>query len=93
MPAGALPLAECLADVVARLLPYWEEAIAPDLRAGRTVLVGAHGYSLRALVKHLDAISDADIVCGWIRESVSNRCGRAASGTNATPPPLPRRWR
>ena len=49
-------------DVVARLLPYWDDVIAPDLRAGRTVLVGAHGNSLRALVKHLDDISDADIV-------------------------------
>ncbi|QUH05310.1 phosphoglyceromutase [Saccharopolyspora erythraea] len=55
------PRTECLKDVVARLLPYWEEAIAPDLRAGRTVLVAAHGNSLRALVKHLDGISDADI--------------------------------
>jgi 2,3-bisphosphoglycerate-dependent phosphoglycerate mutase len=62
VPAGALPLTECLADVVARLLPYWDEAIAPDLRAGRTVLVGAHGNSLRALVKHLDDISESDIV-------------------------------
>ena len=55
------PLTECLADVVARLLPYWESAIVPDLRAGRTVLVTAHGNSLRALVKHLDGISDDDI--------------------------------
>jgi 2,3-bisphosphoglycerate-dependent phosphoglycerate mutase len=62
VPADELPLTECLADVVARLLPYWEDAIAPDLRAGRTVLIGAHGNSLRALVKHLDAISEADIV-------------------------------
>jgi 2,3-bisphosphoglycerate-dependent phosphoglycerate mutase len=62
VPAGELPLTECLADVVARLLPYWEEAIVPDLRAGRTVLVGAHGNSLRALVKHLDRISEEDIV-------------------------------
>ncbi|WP_031467535.1 phosphoglyceromutase [Sciscionella sediminilitoris] len=56
------PLTECLADVVARLVPYWESAIVPDLRAGQTVLVAAHGNSLRALVKHLDGISDADIV-------------------------------
>ena len=62
VPAGQLPLTECLADVVARLLPYWYDAIVPDLRAGHTVLVGAHGNSLRALVKHLDHISDADIV-------------------------------
>ncbi|ETA66538.1 phosphoglyceromutase [Haloechinothrix halophila] len=56
-----MPLTECLADVVARLLPYWESAIVPDLRSGKTVLVAAHGNSLRALVKHLDGISDADI--------------------------------
>ena len=58
---GELPATECLKDVVARMLPYWESAIVPDLRAGRTVLVTAHGNSLRALVKHLDGISDADI--------------------------------
>lgn len=56
-----LPLSECLADVVARFLPYWESAVVPDLRAGRTVLLAAHGNSLRALVKHLDGISDTDI--------------------------------
>ncbi|WP_026453472.1 phosphoglyceromutase [Saccharomonospora iraqiensis] len=56
-----LPMTECLKDVVARLLPYWESSIVPDLRAGRNVLVAAHGNSLRALVKHLDDISDADI--------------------------------
>ena len=55
------PRTECLKDVVARLLPYWESAIVPDLRAGRTVLVAAHGNSLRALVKHLDGISDTEI--------------------------------
>ena len=55
------PLTECLADVVARLLPYWEHSIVPDLRAGKTVLVTAHGNSLRAMVKHLDGVSDADI--------------------------------
>ena len=55
------PLTECLKDVVARLLPYWDSAIVPDLRAGKTVLVAAHGNSLRALVKHLDGISDDDI--------------------------------
>ena len=62
MPPGEVPLAECLKDVVERLLPYWTDSIAPDLRAGLTVLVGAHGNSLRALVKHLDDISDRDIV-------------------------------
>ncbi|GAB2656411.1 phosphoglyceromutase [Saccharopolyspora gloriosae] len=56
-----MPRTECLKDVVARLLPYWENAIVPDLRAGRTVLVAAHGNSLRALVKHLDGISDEEI--------------------------------
>jgi 2,3-bisphosphoglycerate-dependent phosphoglycerate mutase len=55
------PLTECLADVVARMLPYWDEAIVPDLRAGKVVLVAAHGNSLRALVKELDGISDTDI--------------------------------
>ena len=56
-----LPRTECLKDVVARMLPYWENEILPDLRAGKTVLVAAHGNSLRALVKHLDGISDEDI--------------------------------
>ncbi|MBB4962748.1 phosphoglyceromutase [Saccharothrix violaceirubra] len=56
-----LPLTECLLDVVKRILPYWDEEIVPDLRAGKTVLVAAHGNSLRALVKHLDGISDTDI--------------------------------
>jgi 2,3-bisphosphoglycerate-dependent phosphoglycerate mutase len=57
----AMPRTECLADVVARFLPYWEQAVVPDLRAGAVVLLAAHGNSLRALVKHLDGISDADI--------------------------------
>ena len=56
-----LPRTECLQDVVARLLPYWEAEIVPDLQAGKTVLIAAHGNSLRALVKHLDGISDEDI--------------------------------
>ena len=56
-----LPDTECLKDVIARFLPYWESAVVPDLRAGRTVLIAAHGNSLRALVKHLDGISDEDI--------------------------------
>jgi 2,3-bisphosphoglycerate-dependent phosphoglycerate mutase len=58
---GKAPLTECLKDVVERLLPYWESAIVPELRAGKTVLIAAHGNSLRALVKHLDGISDEDI--------------------------------
>jgi 2,3-bisphosphoglycerate-dependent phosphoglycerate mutase len=57
-----LPLTECLKDTVARVMPYWEEKIKPALESGRTVLVVAHGNSLRALVKHLDRISDEDIV-------------------------------
>jgi 2,3-bisphosphoglycerate-dependent phosphoglycerate mutase len=56
-----MPDTECLKDVIARFLPYWEDAVVPDLRAGRTVLIAAHGNSLRALVKHLDGISDEDI--------------------------------
>mgnify|MGYP002655028100 FL=1 len=56
-----LPGTECLADVVVRMLPYWESSIVPDLKAGKTVMVAAHGNSLRALVKHLDGISDDDI--------------------------------
>jgi 2,3-bisphosphoglycerate-dependent phosphoglycerate mutase len=55
------PRTECLKDVVARMLPYWETEIVPDLRAGRTVLLAAHGNSLRALVKYLDRISDEAI--------------------------------
>ena len=56
-----MPRTECLKDVIERFLPYWETGIVPDLRAGLTVLVAAHGNSLRALVKHLDGISDDDI--------------------------------
>jgi 2,3-bisphosphoglycerate-dependent phosphoglycerate mutase len=56
-----MPRTECLKDVIERFLPYWESAIVPDLRTGATVLVAAHGNSLRALVKHLDGISDTDI--------------------------------
>jgi len=61
LPPELRPRTECLADVVERMLPYWYDAIVPDLLLGRTVLVAAHGNSLRALVKHLDGISDADI--------------------------------
>ncbi|MFM8384045.1 MAG: 2,3-bisphosphoglycerate-dependent phosphoglycerate mutase, partial [Actinomycetota bacterium] len=56
-----MPKSECLKDVVTRMLPYWESAIVPDLKAGATVLVAAHGNALRALVKHLDGISDGEI--------------------------------
>jgi 2,3-bisphosphoglycerate-dependent phosphoglycerate mutase len=61
LPSELVPRTECLADVVDRMLPYWYDAIVPDLRSGRTVIVVAHGNSLRALVKHLDQISDAEI--------------------------------
>lgn len=61
LPSEIRPLTECLADVVDRMLPYWYDQIVPDLQVGKTVLVTAHGNSLRALVKHLDGISDADI--------------------------------
>jgi 2,3-bisphosphoglycerate-dependent phosphoglycerate mutase len=57
-----LPLTECLEDTVARFLPYWEEVIAPSIRRGERVLIAAHGNSLRALVKHLDRVSDEEIV-------------------------------
>src|ERR687886_832920 len=57
-----VPRTECLADVVVRMLPYWYDAIVPDLRTGRTVLVAAHGNSLRALVKHLDGMGDDEVV-------------------------------
>ena len=63
LPPDLLPTSECLADVVARMLPYWYDAIVPDLRAAGSVLVAAHGNSLRALVKHLDGISD-DAIAG-----------------------------
>jgi 2,3-bisphosphoglycerate-dependent phosphoglycerate mutase len=59
---GQVPLTECLKDTVARVLPLWHEELAPAIRAGRRLLVSAHGNSMRALVKYLDGISDADIV-------------------------------
>jgi 2,3-bisphosphoglycerate-dependent phosphoglycerate mutase len=58
---AAVPRTECLKDVVARMIPYWNESIIPDLKTGKKVLITAHGNSIRALVKHLDGISDADI--------------------------------
>ena len=63
LPDELMPRTECLADVLDRMLPYWYDAIVPDLLLGRTVLVAAHGNSLRALVKHLDGL-DADTVVG-----------------------------
>ena len=57
-----IPLTECLEDTVARVLPFWNEAIAPALKAGKRIVIAAHGNSIRALVKYLDGISDSDIV-------------------------------
>ncbi|MDQ3480021.1 MAG: phosphoglyceromutase, partial [Actinomycetota bacterium] len=62
LPDEIVPRTECLADVVQRMLPYWYDAIVPDLRTGATVLVAAHGNSLRALVKHLDDMSAEAVV-------------------------------
>lgn len=59
--AGLVPATESLKDTIARVLPYWQSTIAPDLQAGKRVVIAAHGNSLRALVKHLDGISDDDI--------------------------------
>jgi 2,3-bisphosphoglycerate-dependent phosphoglycerate mutase len=61
LPADVLPASECLKDVVNRMMPYWFDDIVPDLQAGHTTLVVAHGNSLRALIKHLDRISDKNI--------------------------------
>jgi 2,3-bisphosphoglycerate-dependent phosphoglycerate mutase len=58
----AVPRTECLKDTVARVVPYWESAIAPAVRAGKRVLIAAHGNSLRGLVKHLDGLSDEKVV-------------------------------
>ncbi|NDL58130.1 phosphoglyceromutase [Phytoactinopolyspora mesophila] len=63
LPSEVMPRTECLKDVLQRFLPYWYDAIVPDLRRGQTVAVVAHGNSLRALVKHLDGISD-DAIAG-----------------------------
>jgi 2,3-bisphosphoglycerate-dependent phosphoglycerate mutase len=62
LAADVLPATECLKDVVARMLPYWYDAIVPDLVRGEVVLVAAHGNSLRALVKHLDGLTDDEVV-------------------------------
>jgi len=62
LPEADLPLTECLKDTVARFLPYWHETIAPAVAAGKRVIIAAHGNSLRALVKYLDHVSDADII-------------------------------
>jgi 2,3-bisphosphoglycerate-dependent phosphoglycerate mutase len=62
LEAGQVPLTECLKDTVARVLPFWNESMAPAIKSGRRVVVAAHGNSIRALVKYLDTISEADIV-------------------------------
>ena len=62
VPAAQLPLTESLKDTVARFLPYWHERIVPEVRAGRRVVIAAHGNSLRALVKYLDGVSEEEIV-------------------------------
>jgi 2,3-bisphosphoglycerate-dependent phosphoglycerate mutase len=62
LAAGEVPLTECLKDTVARVLPYWNETLAPAIRAGQKLLISAHGNSIRALVKYLDGISDDAIV-------------------------------
>jgi 2,3-bisphosphoglycerate-dependent phosphoglycerate mutase len=62
LDAAQIPLTECLKDTVARVMPAWDEEIAPAIRAGRQILISAHGNSLRALIKMLDGISDDDIV-------------------------------
>jgi len=62
LDANDVPLTECLKDTVARVLPYWNAELAPAIRAGQRLLISAHGNSMRALVKYLDGVSDADIV-------------------------------
>jgi 2,3-bisphosphoglycerate-dependent phosphoglycerate mutase len=62
LPRDVLPQSECLKDVLERMLPWWYDGIVPDLRAGMTVLVAAHGNSLRALIKHLDGMSADDVI-------------------------------
>ena len=89
-----MPRTECLKDVIARFLPYWYDAIVPDLALGATVLVAAHGNSLRGLVKHLKSIADADIPTleiptgvPWLFELGSDLVpvGDALLGTSARP--------
>jgi 2,3-bisphosphoglycerate-dependent phosphoglycerate mutase len=62
LAADEIPAGECLADTVARVIPYWEGVIVPEITSGSRLIIAAHGNSLRALVKHLDGISDADII-------------------------------
>ena len=62
VPEADIPLTECLKDTVDRFLPYWHETIAPDIKAGKRVIVAAHGNSLRALVKYLDDLSEEEVL-------------------------------
>ena len=85
-----VPSTECLKDTVARFLPLWNGTIAPAVRDGRRVLIAAHGNSMRALVKHLDDVSDADIVD--LNIPTGDPAGvRARRRPEADPPLLPRR--
>ncbi len=79
------PLTECLADVVARFVPYYEQTITGDLKAGKTVLIVAHGNSLRALVKYLDGMSDADVVGLNIPTGIPLRYDLNAEGMPVVP--------
>ena len=82
---GGGPLTECLADVVARFVPYYEQTITGDLKAGKTVLIVAHGNSLRALVKYLDGMSDADVVGLNIPTGIPLRYDLNADGMPVVP--------
>ncbi len=99
VPRKEIPLTECLKDTVARVLPLWNESIAPDIQSGKRVVIAAHGNSIRALVKYLDQISDDDIVGLNIpnapRSSMSwtPTCAPCATTTWATRKPSPPRWR
>ena len=62
VPEADIPLTECLKDTVDRFLPYWHETIAPDIKAGKRVIIAAHGNSLRALVKYLDDLSEEEVL-------------------------------
>ena len=80
-----MPRTECLKDTVARVIPLWENTIAPAVRGGTRLLIAAHGNSLRALIKHLDAISDADIVGLNVptRHTAGVRIGRRPEGAES----------
>ena len=98
VPREQIPLTECLKDTVARVLPLWNESIAPDIKAGKRVVIAAHGNSIRASVKYLDQISDDDIVGLNIPNgtprcmSSTPTCGRCATTISATVKRSPLRW-